>query len=47
VTYADRAGLQVVDLPRPSLRELARLYRLDAKVRVVLKLARRRRRPKN
>jgi hypothetical protein len=42
VTRAQQAGLRVEDIPRPSRRKLARLYRLDAKVRSALKQARRR-----
>jgi len=41
---AERAGLQVTDVPRSSLAKLVRLYRLGAKVRAGLRQARRRRR---
>jgi hypothetical protein len=37
VTRAQQAGLRVEDVARPSLRKLARLYRLDAMVRTALK----------
>jgi hypothetical protein len=45
-TRAERAGLRLGDVPRPSLAKLRRQHRLDAKVRQVLGLVLRRRRPK-
>jgi hypothetical protein len=47
MTRAERAGLRLGDVPRPSLTQLRRQHRLDAKVRQALGLLlRRRRRPK-
>jgi hypothetical protein len=46
-TRADRVGLQIADVPRPSLAKLMRRHKLDAKIRAALKQVLRRHRPKN
>jgi hypothetical protein len=48
MTRAERAGLRLEDVPRPSLAKLIRRHKLDAKIRRALgQVLRRRRRPKN
>jgi hypothetical protein len=44
MTQAERAGLRLEDLPRPSLAKLIRRHRQDAKIRRALGLVLRRRR---
>jgi hypothetical protein len=46
-TRAQQAGLRLADVPRPSLGQIIRRDRLDAKIQRVLKPILRRRRPKN
>jgi hypothetical protein len=47
MTQAERAGLRLEDVPRPSLARLRRQHKLDTEVRRALgQVLRRRRRPK-
>jgi hypothetical protein len=47
MTRAQQAGLRLEDMPRPSLGQIIRRDKLDAKIRRALGRVLRRRRPKN
>jgi hypothetical protein len=43
MTWAERAGLRIESVPRPSLAKLRRRHKLDAEIRAALKPVLRRR----